>query len=100
MAADSSSEVQALHPDHAPHAVDVDRRCAEQGLEDEGVEHPAGGVTEEDPRCRVEDPGDDERHQRRREEQSLERRVRADLDIGERGAEHEGKRGRTDGEPQ
>ena len=76
--------VQAVDPDHAGDRIDVDkRRIGVEGVAHHEIDDADLGATEENPRHREQDSGNDQRHQRQREEQRLERRIGALVDPGE-----------------
>ena len=91
--------VQPVDPDHSPHRVDVERRALQaEGTHQHQVDDADLRAAEQDPRDREQDAGNDQRDQRQRIEQRLERRVGALVHPRERGADDERERRDAGGE--
>ena len=90
-------EMESLDEDHAGQAVDIERAEAEL-LDEARVRDPVVRIEQERPRDRMQDPGDDQRHDRRRVHQGLAGHVGAHEQIGERGADDESEHRRAERE--
>src|SRR6266850_2992371 len=93
--------VQAIDPHHSPQRVDVHeyRVGVEQPLENE-IDQPDLRAAEQDPRHGEQDPWNDQRNHRQREEQPLEWRVGALVHPRQQGPDAERQRRRPEREAQ